>query len=442
MSFIADKQTLNDLNLAGRFTPNSIFSLFNKTKTTGGERLLQEMFKTPLTNPEDINQRSSIIQFFQQAGLTFPLDGPIFDAAGNHMALGTSPNRTSGLINLMLKKASAALLRDDKFQRMVDGLSATVEVLNKLRDFWEKLGQQIDSSPYNNTWELFGPIFSDARLASLIRENEVAGWPLVKLARYDHLMRHVLRKEIELLFDEVCRLDVYIAVAQVSHAKGFSFAEALPKEKNEYRSSALRHPMLEKAVANPLSFKESSNLLFLTGANMAGKSTLMKAFGISVYLAHMGFPVAAEDMVFSVKDGIYSSVNVPDNIQLGLSHFYAEVLRVKHVAQEVASGKNLVVIFDELFKGTNVKDAYDGTLAVTQAFARYTRCCFLVSTHIVEVGEALSAQTAGVQFAYLPTVMAGSKPTYTYRLEQGISSDRQGMLIIQNEGILELLEEK
>jgi len=210
-------------------------------------------------------------------------------------------------------------------------------------------------------------------------------------------------------------------------------------EGNMIRAAGLRHPCLEKAVGNTLSLDKDSNVLFLTGANMAGKSTLMKSFGIAVYLAHMGFPVAADEMVFSVRDGIYSSINVPDNLSLGYSHFFAEVLRVKKAAEDVSQGKNLVVIFDELFKGTNVKDAYDATLAVTEAFSHYRDCCFIISTHIVEVGETLRERCDNLQFAYLPTVMKGTAPAYTYRLEEGITTDRHGMIIIENEGILEII---
>jgi len=135
---------------------------------------------------------------------------------------------------------------------------------------------------------------------------------------------------------------------------------------------------------------------------------------------------------------LYSSINVADNIDLGYSHFYAEVVRVKQAAEAAASGKRLLLMFDELFKGTNVKDAYDGTLAVTEAFAGYHDCLFIVSTHIIEVAEPL--KTCGnIQFAYMPTVMDGINPRYTYRLQQGITEDRQGMMIIRNEGIMELL---
>ena len=174
---------------------------------------------------------------------------------------------------------------------------------------------------------------------------------------------------------------------------------------------------------------------------MAGKSTLMKSVGIGCYLAHMGFPVAAAKMEFSVREGLYTSINVADNIGLGYSHFYAEVVRVKQAAEAAASGKRLLLMFDELFKGTNVKDAYDGTLAVTEGFSDYQECLFIVSTHIIEVGEALKSRH-NVHFVYMPTVMDGAYPRYTYQLQEGITEDRQGMMIIRNEGILELLYNK
>jgi DNA mismatch repair ATPase MutS len=245
---------------------------------------------------------------------------------------------------------------------------------------------------------------------------------------------------MKVLLDIIHRLDVYIAVAGVAKAKGFVFAHALPKDRNILDVKGFHHPSLPKGVNNDLTFNQGNNVLFLTGANMAGKSTLMKSFGIAVYLAHMGFPVAAEKMEFSIRDGLYSSINVPDNISQGYSHFYAEVLRVKKIAEEVSSSRDLVVIFDELFKGTNVKDAYDATLAVTEAFSDFRNCFFIISTHIIEVGEQLMKGNQHIQFSYLPTIMDGVMPRYTYKLQEGITSDRHGMMIIHNERILEIIK--
>jgi DNA mismatch repair ATPase MutS len=248
-----------------------------------------------------------------------------------------------------------------------------------------------------------------------------------------------MQEEMQELLDMCYELDVYIAVSGVARERSLAYAHALPKESNLFRVTGLSHPGLRGAVGNALSYDGESNLVFLTGANMAGKSTLMKAFGIALYLAHMGFPVSVERLEFSIMDGLYSSINVPDDLGHGYSHFYAEVLRVKKVAEAISSGKGLVVIFDELFKGTNVKDAYDATLAVTEALAQYGNCFFLISTHIVEVGERLKEKGGPYRFVYLPTFMDGAQPRYTYQLEEGISADRHGMLIIRQEGLLELI---
>jgi DNA mismatch repair ATPase MutS len=338
---------------------------------------------------------------------------------------------------LAKKKLLGAIVRDEAYQHIQTSIQQTIAVLAHCKTFIDAF--QDKDNPFYNELQSVKNILHDPKLEWLTaaQTNQLS---LLKTARYDYLLRHVMRSPLITVMETFYQLDVYIAVAGIAQAKGFSYAKAHPKENNLFTAAELRHPGIDNAVANPVAFHQHSNMIFLTGANMAGKSTFMKAFGINVYLAHMGFPVAAREMEFSVKDGIYSSINVPDNLNMGYSHFYAEVLRVKKVAEEVSQNKNLVVIFDELFKGTNVKDAYDATLAVTTAFSEYRNCLFIISTHIIEAGEVLKEQQTNIQMLYLPTIMNGSIPTYTYRLQSGISSDRHGMMIIENEGILELLE--
>lgn len=168
----------------------------------------------------------------------------------------------------------------------------------------------------------------------------------------------------------------------------------------------------------------------------------MKTFGVCIFLAHMGFPIPAESMEFSVQNGMYTTINLPDNLNMGYSHFYAEVLRVKKVAESVSRSQNLIVVFDELFRGTNVKDAYDATVAVTEAFAANRNCTFIISTHIIEAGETLRGLCDNINFAYLPTIMQGSMPVYTYKLASGITNDRHGMMIINNERIIEIIKSR
>lgn len=122
---------------------------------------------------------------------------------------------------------------------------------------------------------------------------------------------------------------------------------------------------------------------------MAGKSTFLKSLSISVYLAHLGLPVPAKYMKTSKYNGLLTTINLSDNINKGYSHFYNEVLRVKYVAERINQVRNIFVVFDELFRGTNVKDAYEASLSVISAFSKLNKGFFAISTHIIEVADKL-----------------------------------------------------
>jgi DNA mismatch repair protein MutS len=436
MRFIIDKQTLEELNLLGKFRQGSVYHLFNRVKTRGGEQLLDHMFRNPLTDAVAINERSSIFQFFQQAKLSFPFDILQITLMREYLDTGVSKSAALVMAGTLLKKWLSTLTRDERYKKNVQGLQATILTLNRCHRFVESFGP--DQGPYSPRIREMQTILSDKRLERLRTIDIYRALPVKTLAYYDHLLKGRLYPWMETVLSFINEIDVNIAVSEVARSKGFNYAKALPPEDDILSAGGLAHPCIEDAVGNELSLHRQNNVLFLTGANMAGKSTLMKSIGIGLYLAHMGFPVAAMEMKFSVRDGLYSSINVADNIGLGYSHFYAEVVRVKQAAEAAASGKRLLLMFDELFKGTNVKDAYDGTLAVTEGFSDYRECLFIISTHIIEVGEALKAHN-NIHFVYMPTVMDGLRPRYTYQLQEGITEDRQGMMIIRNEGIPELL---
>jgi DNA mismatch repair protein MutS len=438
MSFFADKQTLDDLNIPGRFKNNSISRLFDEVVTAGGRKLMDQMFQDPLTDPEEINKRSSIFKYFAQQAIQFPFTGEEFGVMENYLSSGGGNNILATGMNAISKKVLQIAAQDKDYALLETEVCKTIELLNHFYDFINQLENK--ESPFLDQLKFIKNIFNHQKLLWIQKEGKANKLSLLKLISYDHLLRTGMHEEMSSLMEMIFHLDVYITVARLAIKRGFCFAHALPKSSNTLAVTGLYHPTVENAIGNSLSLHQNNNVLFLTGANMAGKSTLMKSFGVSIYLAHMGFPVAAEEMQFSVKDGLYSSINVPDNLGMGYSHFYAEVLRVKTVAEEVAADKDLVVIFDELFKGTNVKDAYDATLAITEAFSENRNCFFVISTHIIEVGEALKQQWDNFRFAYLPTAMEGLIPRYTYELKEGITTDRHGMMIIENEGILEMLK--
>ncbi|AYB31971.1 MutS-related protein [Chryseolinea soli] len=437
MGLMVDKQTLEDLTLVGKYKINSVYSIFRKVKTTGGEKLLDKLFSQPLDDADAINMRARLFQYFQEKDISFPFAPANVQIAEDYVGLGLNTSKLGNLLSWVIRRMQGLFLRDDLYQEFRKKQRITILILEQLLYVINHLDYG-NKSQYRNRIEEVKDILGRSELKKVLEKAPSADGPFYEFVTYDYLLRGAMHQKAEQLLMCIHELDVYIAVSGVARERKFSYASAHPSDQITLHAVNLRHPSLNKGVPNTISLRRDKNMIFLTGANMAGKSTLMKSIGISIYLGHIGFPVAAESMAFSVMDGLYTSINVSDNLNLGYSHFYAEVLRVKHAAEQVGAGKNMVVIFDELFKGTNVKDAYDATLEVTRAFSEYDNCFFVISTHIVEVGDALREQP-NIQFLFLPTMLKEEVPQYSYRLETGISSDRHGMTIIRKEGILDII---
>lgn len=449
MSFAIDKQTLDDLNILGKYTGKSIFNLFDHARTRVGRQLLESMFQHPLSDAEAINARSDIFRYFQAKGVEFPVGKELCEDVEHYMGAVGSNSLAGSALAIGRKKLLRTIGSDKEYDLIHAGIVAVIEFINIMNEFCAQLDSGYDSGSdsgvngvsYLETVQEARDIINGTGLRIVLAERGITMLPLGKVIKYDHLLRHVCQHSLRRLMEILYETDVYITVSRIAAARKFVYARAIPFMEGDNRIDMVNvaHPQLAGAVANSVHTDYERNLIFLTGANMAGKSTFMKSFGIALYLGHMGFPVAAESMVFSVQDGLYTSINVADNLDMGYSHFYAEVLRVKQVALAVSRSKNLVIIFDELFKGTNVKDAYDATVAVTEAFAENRNCTFIVSTHIVEAGEVLQERCPNMLFVYFPTIMNKQIPQYTYKLQEGISSDRHGMMIITNEGIVDII---
>ena len=441
MLFTTDKQTQEDLNIYGKQGTDSILSLFNRTSTLNGARILEEMFNYPLSDAEAINKRSGAICYLRVVQAVFPFSSELFDRAEQYLANTDERSKLSAERPSLEKQLTSLVADDANYKQIVNGINAVMEIIKVLDSFLKndlvQAGSPFKSDP--DTINI-GTLLIAEPISLLLQEDSRGKFSREKLATYDMLLRFRHRGTIQRILRYIYQLDVYMTVAKVATERNFIFPKALPKEEHVIKIEGFYHPQLKHAVPNTLDITPDNNVVFLTGANMAGKSTFMKSLGIAMYLAHMGFPVAAKKLEFSVLDGIYTTINLPDNLGIGASHFYAEVLRIKKMAKELSTGKNIFVIFDELFRGTNVKDAYEATIAITSAFAIKRNSVFVISTHIIEAGEILKERCANISFKYLPTRMKGTIPEYTYTLETGITDDRHGMIIINNEGILELLK--
>ncbi|WP_242626696.1 MutS-related protein [Pseudobacter ginsenosidimutans] len=420
-----DDQTIDDLRLFSKRDTPGIFDIYNTTHTRGAEELLREMFRSPLSNREEINRRSAIIGHFCKTGMKFPFESALFDMAEKYLT--DSADAGKGSTQSMLSE-----------KEILNGVTSLISLIQQTKQFLHSEDVR-NLQAFAPEREAIGKLLDDPALEPVLSEKSQGKISYAAVTAFDVLLRVRERSKIEKLLSQIYLLDVYISVAMVAAKRNFVFPVALDNKKGELKIDGLYHPELKNPIPNDIVMDQSRTLVFLTGANMAGKSTFLRSLATAVYIAHMGFPVAAKRMEFSVMDGIYTTINLPDNLGIGASHFYAEVLRVKKVATALSQGKSLFIIFDELFRGTNVKDAHEASVAIALAFAGRMNSRFIISSHIVEAAGKLATKP-NIDFLFLPTRMNGHVPEYTYTLEHGVTNDRHGMIIIRNEGILETLK--
>ena len=157
---------------------------------------------------------------------------------------------------------------------------------------------------------------------------------------FGYYLRGRYRTDTLELIDIFSRLDAWYSMAVAVKTYGLSFPEFIEQETPLVDAKGLYHMLLPKPVAYDLQMNPEHNFLFLTGANMAGKSTLIKSVGSAVFLAHIGMGVPAQHMKLTLFDGLLSNINVVDNIAKGESFFFNEVQRIKNTIEKINDGKN------------------------------------------------------------------------------------------------------
>lgn len=439
MNFDIDRQTLNDLAIFNNSNSRqSVYSLFSHTDTIGGSEVLRDMFGKPLADPVHIKERLEVFLYMMQYDIKISFNKNDYDFVEFYLKKHYHDRPFSFITKYLEKIIYSFKFNDNDYYVIQTGVESTLAVLDSLIKFADGLHGDLP----HKLWEFRSAILNTFRqeefawLKQLIKKPKRSA---TDIAKADHFFRQLAYQRVKALLDVAYQLDVYQSVSTSGKALGFSFP--VVNEDNEKRLTieGLFHPFIANAKSNDIEFSPGKNVCFVTGTNMAGKSSLLKAIGIAIYLSQLGFPVPARIMATSGFKGLITTINLADDIEQGHSHFYKEVLRVKHVAEKLNQTKDIFVIFDELFRGTNVKDAYDASLAIIAAFAKVQTCFFLVSTHILEVAHELSS-IENINFRYMETIFEDTNPVNSYKLKEGITEERLGMWIVKNERILEIIK--
>ena len=443
MKFEVDSQTLKDLEIFDTVKDGtSVFSLFNFTQCHGGRRVLYNFMSNPLTDLDRLTERTDTIAFFQKHypdGLK--VDKNSLDFAEYYIRHNDFPPRIPSWFTAIERIISDKISTNTEYYFVRKGVESIVDLIKSIHKFFRIITQISTTNKLPKLLEKdnkeLSKILSKSEYADILELKTISAHDTSTL---DYLFRKTYKNDISFFLELIYQYDAFLSITKAAVKHNFSYAEIVPDSENQFEVKGLYHPFVTNAIANDVRFEQPSNLLFISGPNMAGKSTFLKAMGLSVYLAHVGFPVPAKQMKLSVLSGLCTAINISDNLNSGYSHFYAEVMRIKNVAYKLKTNKNMLVIFDELFRGTNVKDAYDGTLAVVSAFTNIKSSFFVISSHIVEVTKELQ-ENKSIEFAHFEILEESGHPKYTYKLKEGISEVRLGMYIINKENLIEIIND-
>lgn len=236
-------------------------------------------------------------------------------------------------------------------------------------------------------------------------------------------------------FQEVFNLfEAYVSISTGIKKHRFAFPEI---EGNGISLQDFYHPLVKDAVKN--SFTSASNVILLTGPNMSGKSTLLKAIGICIYLGNIGLAIPAASASMPLYNNISVFINLNDDLQSGYSHFMTEIMNLKAVVTAAGTGEKYFAVFDELFRGTNNEDALEISCTTLKGLLNFPDSLFFVSSHLHQLAELPKVQNGDIASYYLDCSLTGETPQFTYRLKGGFSNVKIGRILFDKEGLDELL---
>ena len=438
-----DKTTYYDLSIFNREEEYSLFHKLDFTTTTGGKDYLRYLYSNPLKDIAAIEERQRVLQFILQQEDGWPADiisnGTIV-VMENYLEAQIEPISNPEGVPLLVSALLTKTIFSPDYSFIKFSFTQLLNLLKGFRQLEKNFNTDQTPKILKQLLDRAHHLLYQKEFNDIIAASEGGPVSFVQILRYDHYIRKRQRKTISELLDIYRRLDAYYAMAKAVRHFNLQFPvfEGTPHPFVELDN--LYHIILPKPVAYDITMKPQSHFLFLTGANMAGKTTFIKAVGVAVFLAHIGLGVPAKSMRLSFFNGIFSNIQVQDNIFKGESYFYSEVQRIKNTIIKINDNRKWLVLIDEMFKGTNVEDAKNCSLAVVNGLLKSTNCLFILSTHLYEIAEELQ-NAQNIRFKYFESQVMDDNLYFTYQLKDGVAKEKIGYLILKREKVLDLLNE-
>lgn len=205
-----------------------------------------------------------------------------------------------------------------------------------------------------------------------------------------------------------------------------------------FRAEGLTHPLIDrrKVVANDLELGGPGSVLLLSGSNMSGKSTLLRAVGLATVLTRAGAPVAARALDAGLVT-LETSVRIVDSLAAGTSHFYAELKRLKHIVDSARTPKGAPVLYllDEVLHGTNSRERYIGAVSVIRWLSEQG-AIGIVTTHDLALARVERELPPGrVSNRHFGDDVVGDEIRFDYTLKPGQVASTNALRLMRAVGI-------
>jgi DNA mismatch repair ATPase MutS len=228
-------------------------------------------------------------------------------------------------------------------------------------------------------------------------------------------------------------------VEGLSSLAGLAFDEpsfCFPKLTEEplLEAKGLAHPLLGASrVGNDVSLPGPGSALLVTGSNMSGKSTLLRSIGVAYALANAGGPVCASELSLG-RLRLATSLRIRDSLEEGVSHFYAELHKLKAVLSATSGPEPVLFLLDEILHGTNSRERQIGARwMLAQLLER--GALGVVSTHDMELCRLSPELMQHTRLVHLREDVQGTEMTFDYRLREGPVTEGNALRLMRRIGL-------
>ena len=275
-----DRQSLLELEIISENDRGlSLFDLLNKTQTTGGKDKLRQIFLNPLADIEKIKQRQKIVKFISQEQQTWilPLTSKIMDQIEYYYFLKIDPVVSNNKFVNFIEGTRYRILFRSYVKTFKEGIKHLANYFQHLDSFINEHQNKQMPTRLNEIFTNIKQFLSLPFAKELIGVDTKAGVSFVQIFYFDKSFRDTHKEEMSLLIDLTYQLDAFIAMAKASKDYNFSFPQFTEEENSRLEIKGLWHPFVKEPQKNDAFFNKDSYFMFLTGPNMAGKTTFLKA---------------------------------------------------------------------------------------------------------------------------------------------------------------------